>query len=80
MAFVIPLVIGLPSSLLLIPLFLLLPLPKSLAFLFLLVLPVALNTWLILRVRGVIRAPDRNDRRQADLDANQEGTNSAKEG
>ena len=80
MAFVIPLVIGLPSSLFLVPLFLLLPLPKSLAFLFLLVLPVALNTWLILRVRGVIQAPDRNDRRQADLDANQEGTNSAKEG
>jgi hypothetical protein len=80
MAFVIPLVIGLPSSLLLIPLFLLLPLPKSLAFLLLLVLPVALNTWLILRVRGVIRVPDRSDRLEVDRDANQEETKSEKEG
>jgi membrane protein implicated in regulation of membrane protease activity len=80
MAFVIPFVIGLPSSLLLVPLFLLLPLPKSLAFLFLLVLPVALNTWLILRVRGRIRSPGRNDRPEADLDGKREGTKSAKEG
>jgi len=39
-----------------------------------------LNTWLILRVRGVIQAPDRNDRLEVDRDANQERTKSEKEG
>jgi hypothetical protein len=79
MAFVIPFVLGLPSSLLLVPLILFLPLPKSMAFFFLLVLPVGLNTWLILRVRGGIQVPVGNDRPESEHDANKEGPKSPRE-
>ncbi|MEY4565395.1 MAG: hypothetical protein RLY14_365 [Planctomycetota bacterium] len=55
MAFVLPIILGLPWSLLLGLLLLVAPLPKTVMFLLLLVVPPAINVWLILRTSGIFR-------------------------
>lgn len=57
MAFVLPVILGFPWTLLLGVLMLVPQIPKPLAVLVLLVLPPAINVFLILRTRGILRAP-----------------------
>ncbi len=56
MAFVLPVILGIPWSLLLGVLLLVLPIPKSLMILLLIVVPPLLNVLLILRTSGFFRS------------------------
>ena len=57
MAFVLPVLLGFPWTLLLGVLILVPHIPTPLAVLVLLVVPPAINVFLILRTRGIVRAP-----------------------
>ncbi len=56
MAFVLPIILGIPWSLLLGVLLLVLPIPKSLMIMLLIVVAPALNVLLILRTSGFVRS------------------------
>lgn len=61
MAFVLPVILGIPWSLLLGLLLLVAPIPKVVALVLLLLVPPAINVTLILRTRGVFQGqPDSN--------------------
>jgi len=57
MAFVLPVLLGFPWTMILGPLLLVPQIPTPISALALLVVPPAINAWLILRTRGIVRAP-----------------------
>lgn len=57
MAFVLPVLLGFPWTMILAPLLLVPQIPAPISALALLVVPPAINAWLILRTRGIVRAP-----------------------
>lgn len=57
MAFVLPVLLGFPWTMILVPLLLVPQIPTPIGALVLLVVPPAINAFLILRTRGIVFAP-----------------------
>lgn len=57
MAFVFPVLLGFPWTMILGPLLLVPQIPTPISALVLLIVPPAINAWLILRTRGIVFAP-----------------------
>jgi len=57
MAFVLPVILGIPWSLLLGILLLVAPIPRIVMLILLVLVPPAINVYLIFRTRGIFRAP-----------------------
>ncbi len=78
MAFVLPVILGLPWSLLFALLLVIAPVPKIFMVLLLLVAPPALNVFLLLRIKGVFSRPSNGLNSEMNNDSSDANDDAAK--